>query len=158
MIASHELNFGSRIIFKRLYVVLCNFYEVTFYGIFLFLFPYRCCDCDGCCHCLIVRSRLSSILYRSLCLAAVAVFVSTSFRCRRLWCKNYFAFSLNKREASPESRNRWIHASLSPWLVLLLSIAIIAPIKLVKVPTWVGYGRGTFNNMEIISTTIRFQT
>ena len=36
------------------------------------------------------------------------------FRCRRLWCKNYFAFSLNKREASPESRNRWIHASLSP--------------------------------------------
>ena len=37
-----------------------------------------------------------------------------------------FAFSLNKREASPESGNRQIHASLSCRLVLLLSIAIIA--------------------------------
>ena len=34
----------------------------------------------------------------------------------------------------------------------------LAPIKLVKVPIRVGYGRGTFNNLEIISTTIRFQT
>ena len=55
-------------------------------------------------------------------LAAFTVFVCPSFCCRRLWCKNF----CNKHEASPESGNCQIHASLSHRLVLLLSIAIIA--------------------------------
>ena len=101
MIASHELSFGSRIIFKRLYVVLCNFTRYVLWNFSLSL-----CDCNGHGHCyfLSFRSRLSSMLYRLLCLAAFAVFVSP-YRCRRLRCKNYSAFSLNKHDASPQSRN-----------------------------------------------------
>ena len=111
MIASHELNFGSRIIFKRLYVVLVL--QGNGLWNFVFLFPYRCCDYDGCCHCLILSFVQGCRQYYIECVAWLLSqsLLALLFAADDCGARIIFAFSLNKHVASPGSRNRVaIHA------------------------------------------------
>ena len=111
MIASHELNFGSRIIFKRLYVVSCFVQVNDLWNFFVFLVGFFS-DRNGHGHCCVlsVCSRLSS----SLLIDRFAWLLSQSLLAHIAAddCgARIFAFSLNKHDASPESRNRnAIHA------------------------------------------------